>query len=164
MRDRMNAPLIQIVALSLWLGAATFFSFAVAPALFATLPSRTMAGAVVGRTLPIVFYLGLTVGGIVIALQASSDRGALRDVRALCGCVMVAACGVAQLIVGRRIDRLRADIGGSIESLPVDDARRVAFGRLHGISVAWLGLAMLAAGVALVLAWRANAAATTNGH
>jgi hypothetical protein len=77
---------------------------------------------------------------------------------------MVAACGVAQLIVGRRIDRLRADIGGSIESLPVDDARRVAFGRLHGISVAWLGLAMLAAGVALVLAWRANAAATTNGH
>jgi hypothetical protein len=164
MRDRMNAPLIQIVLLSLWLGAATFFSFAVAPALFATLPSRTMAGAVVGRTLPIVFYLGLTVGGIVIALQASSDRGALRDVRALCGCVMVAACGVAQLIVGRRIDRLRADIGGSIESLPVDDARRVAFGRLHGISVAWLGLAMLAAGVALVLAWRANAAANTNGH
>ena len=101
MRERMNAPLVQIVTLSLWLGAATFFSFAVAPALFATLPSRTMAGAVVGRTLPIVFYLGLAVGGIMIALQASSARGALRDARALCGCVMVAACGVAQLIVGR---------------------------------------------------------------
>lgn len=164
MRERMNASLIQIVALSLWLGAATFFSFVVAPALFATLPSRTMAGTVVGRTLPIVFYLGIAVGGILIALQASSDRGAIRDVRALCGCLMVAACGVAHFIVGRRIDRLRADIGGSIESLAVDDARRVAFGRLHGISVAWLGLAMLAAGVALVLAWRANAAASTNGH
>lgn len=164
MRGRMNASLIQIVTLSLWLGAAAFFSFAVAPALFATLPSRTMAGAVVGRTLPIVFYLGLAVGAIVIALQASAARGALRDVRALCGCLMVAACGVAQLVVGRRIDRLRADIGGPIESLPVDDARRLAFGRLHGISVAWLGLAMLAAGVALVLAWRANAAASANGH
>jgi hypothetical protein len=156
-----EAPLVQLVALALWLGAGAFFSFAVAPALFATLPSRTLAGAVVARTLPIVFYSGIVVGGIVVALQAAGGRGALRDVRALCGCLIVAACAVAQFVIGRRISRMRDEIG-SIEALAVDDARRIAFGRLHGMSVAWLGLAMLAAAVALVLAWRANAAASSH--
>lgn len=161
MAERVNSPLVQIVVLALWLGAAAFFSFAVAPALFATLPSRTMAGQVVGRTLPIVFYLGMAAGAVVVVLQTTGGRGGIRDVRALCGCLMVAACAVAQFIIGRRIDRLRDDIGGSIESLAVDDARRIAFGRLHGASVAWLGIAMLAAGVALVLAWRANASSSS---
>jgi hypothetical protein len=164
MVERLNAPLVQLVTLALWLGAGAFFSFVVAPALFASLPSRTLAGAVVGRTLPIVFYLGIAVGAITVALQAASGRGALRDVRALCGCLIVAACAVAQFVIGRRIDRLRGEIGASIESLAADDARRVAFGRLHGMSVAWLGLAMLAALVALVAAWRANASAATVDH
>jgi len=162
--ERMNAPLVQIVALALWLGAAAFFSFVVAPAVFATVPSRTMAGAVVGRTLPVVFYLGIVAGAIVIVLQASDGRSALRDARALCACLVVAACAVSQFIIGRRIDRLREDIGGPIENLAATDARRVAFGRLHGLSVAWLGLAMLAAAVALVLAWRANSASATSTH
>ena len=161
MAERVNSPLVQLVVLALWLGAAAFFSFAVAPALFATLPSRTMAGQVVGRTLPIVFYLGMAAGAVVVVLQTTGGRGGIRDVRALCGCLIVAACAVAQFIIGRRIDRLRDDIGGSIESLAVDDARRIAFGRLHGASVAWLGIAMLAAGVALVLAWRANASSSS---
>jgi len=164
MSGRLNAPLVQLVLLALWLGAAAFFSFAVAPALFASLPSRTLAGQVVGRTLPIVFYLGMAVGAIVVAIQATSGRGGIRDVRAVCGCLMVGACAVAQFIIGRRIDRLRDDIGGPIDALASDDARRIAFGRLHGASVAWLGLAMLAAGLALVMAWRANAAAAHANH
>jgi hypothetical protein len=45
--------------------------------------------------------------------------------------------------------------GGPIEILPADDARRMAFGRLHGASVAWLGLAMIAAIVIFVAAIRA---------
>ncbi len=156
MAERPNAPLVQLVVLALWLGAAAFFSFAVAPALFATLPSRSLAGQVVGRTLPIVFYLGMIAGAVVVALQTAGARSGIRDVRALCGCLMIAACAVAQFIIGRRIDRLRDEIGVPIESLAVDDARRIAFGRLHGASVAWLGLAMLAAAVALVTAWRAH--------
>lgn len=156
MAGRLIAPHLQLVALALWLGAAAFFSFGVAPAVFASLPSRTMAGAVVGRTLPIVFYAGIAVGALVVILQAAGGRTALRDVTALCGCLIVAACGVAQFVIAPRIDRLRNEIGGPIDALPVDDVRRAAFGRLHGMSVAWLGLAMLAAGVALVVSWRAD--------
>jgi predicted RND superfamily exporter protein len=70
------------------------------------------------------------------------------------GALMVVACAIAQLIVGPRIARLRAEISAPIESLPIDDARRMMFGRLHGVSIAWLGVAMLAAVVALVLCAR----------
>jgi hypothetical protein len=42
--------------LAFWLGAAAFFSVALAPVLFAVLPTRTLAGEVVGRVLPGVLY------------------------------------------------------------------------------------------------------------
>lgn len=51
----------------------------------------------------------------------------------------------AQLGVAPRIQRLRAALGPDIEAVPASDARRVSFGRLHGVSVALLGLGMLGA-------------------
>jgi hypothetical protein len=60
-----------------------------------------------------------------------------------------AACAVAQFGIDPRIARLRAEIGGPVERLSSDDPRRVAFGLLHGYSVAGLGVAMLAATVSL---------------
>jgi hypothetical protein len=151
---RVDPHLLQLAILALWLGAAIFFSAAVAPALFATLPSRTLAGEVVGRLLPAIFYSGILAGAWVVATQYLSRdawnwRG--RETSAL---VMIAACAIAQLIVAPRIARVRSEIGGPVEMLAVDDARRVAFGRLHGESVAWLGLAMLAATLAAVAAAR----------
>jgi len=73
---------------------------------------------------------------------------------------MLVACAMAQLVVGPRIDRVRSSIPGAIESLAFDDPRRVLFGRLHALSVMWLGIAMLAAVVSIVLAARAGSAAS----
>ena len=151
---RISPLVIQITLLALWLGAAVFFAAAVAPALFAVLPSRSLAGAVVGRLLPVILYSGMLIGvlaGLVTILANDVPRSRGRDVAEV---VMIAACAVAAFIVGPRIERVRASITGAIENLPVDDARRLAFGRLHGISVAWLGLAMLAAAWALVVSAR----------
>jgi hypothetical protein len=69
----------------------------------------------------------------------------------LCAGALAASCAVAQFLIAPRIHRLREAIGPSLDALAADDARRVAFGRLHWISVAWLGAAMLAAAAALVL-------------
>jgi hypothetical protein len=148
------SPLVQIVLLALWLGSALFLSAVVAPALFAVLPSRTLAGAVVGRILPVVFYAGMAIGAIVVALQFTAPRANAWQIRGVAGTLMVAACAVAQFVVGPRIERLRATVGRPIEELAAGDAQRVAFGRLHGFSVAWLGLAMLAALVAVIVAAR----------
>jgi hypothetical protein len=155
MISRIGASVIQVGVLSAWLGAAALLSTNVAPALFAVLPSRTLAGAVVGRVLPVVFYAGIVAGLILLGLQLAQGRGWSWRLREIAGIVMIAACGVAQFVISPRIARLRDAIGRPLEELAVGDPQRAAFGRLHGISVAWLGLAMLAAAVALVVAARA---------
>jgi hypothetical protein len=152
---RSTSAIVELTIMALWLGAAVLFSAAVAPALFATLPTRTLAGLVVGRVLPIVFYSGMAVAAAVVAMElVTQGRWSWRG-RETSGAVMFASCAIAQLVVAPRIERLRADMGGVLETLAADDARRAAFGRLHGASVAWLGLAMLAAAIGAFLAARA---------
>jgi len=154
--DRVPTSTVQIAILSLWLGAAAFLALAVAPALFAELPTRTLAGTVVGRILPPVFYSGMVTGAIVLALQVLERRGWTWRGREMAGVVIVASCAIAQFFIAPRIARLREQIGGPLEALAADDWRRASFGRLHGISVAWLGLAMIAAVVGIALAARAG--------
>ncbi len=151
---RRQPELVQLITLSVWLGAAAFFSAAVAPALFATLPSRTLAGEVVGQLLPSIFYAGILAGLLLIITQWRENREWNWRGRETAGAVMAVACSIAQFAIAPRIERIRAEIGGPIEVLSTDDARRVAFGRLHGASVAWLGVAMLAAIVAAIAAAR----------
>lgn len=145
---RSMSPVIEVGVLACWLGAAVIVSAAVAPAAFAVLPTRTLAGALVGRVLPVVFLSGIAAGAIVIALAGQSPG------RRIGGALIAGACAIAQFVVTPRIERLRAEIGGVLENLAPDDARRAAFGRLHAMSVLWLGLAMLAAAVVLVMAAR----------
>jgi hypothetical protein len=154
---RVSGPLIELGALAAWLGAALFFSAAVAPGLFAVLPTRALAGLVVGRLLPVVFYAGIVAGAFVVVMEMRTQGGWSWRGRESPAAVMIVACGVAQLLIAPRIERVRAAIGGPMDALPVADPRRVAFGRLHGLSVAWLGVAMLAAAIALALAARAAA-------
>jgi hypothetical protein len=137
--------------LSAWLGAAILFSLVVAPAAFAALPSRTLAGALVGRILPSIFVAGMVIAAASLVLDRRTG-GRQARVRRAALVVTALACAAAQFVVGPRIDRIRSQIDGPIEQLPAGDARRVTFGRLHALSVAWLGVAMLSAGTALVLA------------
>jgi hypothetical protein len=145
---RSTSTVLEVILLALWLGAGIIFSAVVAPAAFAVLPTRMLAGALVGRVLPVIFISGMAVGALVIALAGKST------VRRIAGAIVVGGCATAQFVIAPRIARLRAEIGGVLENLAPDDARRAAFGRLHAMSVGWLGLAMLAAAVALVLAAR----------
>lgn len=152
MSDR-PAVLVQIILLAAWLGAALIVSGVVAPAAFAVLPTRTLAGALVGRVLPVVFYAGMLVGLLILLLEGAWGRGWVAP-RAIAGTLMFASCAVAQFFVGARIEKVREAVPGALDALAPDDPRRIAFGRLHAFSVAWLGVAILAALVALVLATR----------
>lgn len=146
-------PLTEVLLLTLWMGAALLFVAVVAPAAFLVLPSRTLAGALVGRVLPVIFYAGVVIGAMIVVLDIAGRTGAWT--RTAAGAVSALACAVAQLVVGARIDRLRTAIGAPLDALSPDDPRRIAFGRLHAFSVGWLGIAMIAAIVALALALRA---------
>jgi len=141
---------VVALLLAAWLGAGVLFASVVAPAAFAVLPSRSLAGALVGRVLPVLFIAGI-VAAIAGLWLDRADAGRLPRVRRAALVVVAASCAIAQFAVGPRIARVRQEIDGPIEQLPPGDPRRAAFGRLHAASVAWLGLAMLAAATTVVL-------------
>lgn len=148
MTRAITPAISSIVLLSLWLGAAFVVAAVVAPAAFDVLPTRTLAGALVGRVLPVLFWSGVVIGLVVLWLGWSVPFPASRSVAAL---VLVASSLVAQLVIAPRIERVRARIGGPLEALDPSNPLRQAFGRLHGLSVACLGAGGLAALVILVL-------------
>jgi len=67
---------VAFILLSAWLGAGVLFATVVAPAAFAVLPSRALAGALVGRVLPVIF-----VSGIVAAVAGLCS---IAPARAVC--------------------------------------------------------------------------------
>ncbi|MDF1502975.1 DUF4149 domain-containing protein [Roseisolibacter sp. H3M3-2] len=136
--------------LAAWIGAAALVAAVVAPSAFAVLPTRALADALLGRVLPVVFVAGLLVGLGAAALGWYAAPAFART-RLVLPIVAAALCAGAQFGVGPRIQRVRAQIGPSVEALAPTDPLRREFGRLHGVSVALMGAGMLAAGAALVL-------------
>ena len=151
---------IRMVLLSVWFGAAVFFSFVVAPAAFGVLrlyglPNMSeIAGAMVSRSLSVV-----NVAGFVIALLLAVTIFARRDsigrkgflAEGICIAVIALATVLGHWVIAARMRALKATMLLPIDQLAPDDARRVAFNSLHGYSVIVLSLAMIAALVALVL-------------
>ena len=129
-----------------WLGAALLVVLSVAPAAFAVLPTRALAGALVGRVLPVLFWSGMSIGVALGVLGWSSPSRLWRVAIAM---ALVGACATAEFVVSPRIAQVRAQAGGAIDALGPSDPRRREFGRLHGISVAMLGIAGLSAMLAL---------------
>ncbi len=122
-----------------WLGAVALFGAVVAPAAFAVSPTRAAAGALVGRVLPSLFFVGM-LAGLAPALLSGRFRVTLAGAA---GLLATTSCAVAQFVVGERIQGLRIAIGGPLDALAAADPRRAAFARLHLASVALLGIAAL---------------------
>ena len=142
---------VAAVITAVWIGAALITAAVVAPSAFAVLPSRTVAGTLIGSVLAALFLAGVVAGVFAAAMLAAPSRAGGPSRNALIAALVVAAgCGFAQFLVTPKLDRLRAQIGGPVDALAADDPRRVAFGLLHGYSVAGLGLALVGAVACLV--------------
>ncbi len=145
---------LRILLLGLWLGAACFFSFAVAPSAFGVLPSRELAGLIVNRTLAIINYSGFTVGLILLAssyvLRQNVNRTKLLLEQGSL-LLLTAACAFGQFVIAAKLNDLRGQIGRPIDELAIDDPLRAAFNDLHGYSVTILTTALIAAVAAFFL-------------
>ena len=144
----------RLLLLGLWLGAACFLSFAVAPSAFAVLPSRESAGAIVNQTLAILNYSGIVSGLILLASsylpKQNFSRVWLWSERILL-LVTTAACAFGQFFIGWKLQNLHAQIGRPLDEIALDDPLRIAFNDLHGQSVTVLSVAMIAALIAFFL-------------
>ncbi len=142
------ADLRKLLA-GLWLGAAIFFSFAVAQSAFAVLPTAELAGAVVNRTLAVVNYSGMAVGLILLlASFVLPPKGFLIWIERLLALILTAACAVGQFYVGWKLANLREQIGRPLEQLTADDPLRMAFNELHVYSI-WILLTAMTAALVL---------------
>jgi hypothetical protein len=139
---RLQAAILLVAA---WIGAALLTVAVVAPGAFAVLPTRTMAGTLVGRVLPPLFVAGIVIGLLVAAAAGKTWSPGPSRRAGLAALVVAGACGFAQFGITPKLDRLRAGIGGPVDALAAADPRRVAFGQLHGYNVAGLALAMAGA-------------------
>jgi hypothetical protein len=147
-RRRPYAALITMSVLAAWIGVAVFIAAVIAPAAFAVLPTRALAGALVGQALPVLFVSGILVGAVVIALNATALR-----VAAVGGLLLLTGNAVA-LAIESRLHALLVSLGGPIDSIALTDPRRVTFGRLHGLSVLMMAFGLLGASVALLVLMR----------
>lgn len=143
---RTLARFLQILSLVVWIGGIVFFSFVEAPSLFKLLPV-TLAGGVVGRSLGALHYMGLACGAIVVVASIVRNSAAQKPLRILV-LLMMLLTGLSQFGVTRQIRHLREAVG-AVEALPAKDAGRMAFDRLHQISVI-LESIVLIAGVATI--------------
>lgn len=126
---------LMLLSLVVWIGGLLFFAFAVAPAAFSVLPTRHLAGTLVGRTLGILHWMGIFSGLVFLSsslLHNQLTRGtphafAARNVLIV---LMLALTLVSQFGIIPRMDTLRASIG-EIDSVPPDNPARVQFDALH---------------------------------
>jgi hypothetical protein len=157
---------IRLLLLASWLGAAIFFSAAVAPTAFGVLrafnlPNATeIAGAIVSRTLVIVntsgFVLSLLLLVTAFVLKENYGRAAFL-LQIVLLVIMAVTTGVGEWVIAAKMRGLRATLHTTIDQIPAGDPSRVAFDALHGYSVTALSIAIIAALIAFfVIANRAK--------
>jgi hypothetical protein len=142
----------KLLSLAVWIGSIFFFAAVVAPTVFSVLPSRTLAGMVVSRSLSSLHWIGIVCGMVFLLsslllawLQGGTAPFHLRDLLLV---LMMAITFYAHFGIERRMNTLRTDMG-VIDVVPHEDARRVEFDRLHvwsrrlEESVFFCGLALL---------------------
>lgn len=149
---------VRVFALGTWLGAIIFFSFAVAPGVFAILESRDQAGAVVGFALARLHLYGVIAAIVFLAASLMLGRSfkALVKPAALSVVLMLLLTLTSSRIVIPRMDLLRARMG-SVETTPYSSPLRVEFDKLHGVSVGLEGGVLLVGLIALFLTANAKA-------
>ncbi|HUF03334.1 MAG TPA: DUF4149 domain-containing protein [Aridibacter sp.] len=140
-------PKIELLLLGVWLGAACFFSFGVAPSAFSVLPSRELAGSMVNRTVMIINVAGLVIG-VILLLTSLVSRGEEKKawiwVQRVLLLIMAAGCAVGQFFIAFWLAYLRVQMKSPIDDLAANDPLRVQFNTLHQYSV-WVLMAAMAA-------------------
>jgi len=139
---------IELLLIGIWIGAACFFSFAVAPSAFAVLPSSALAGNVVNRTLTIINFSGMIIGIILIGLSFI-PRGEVKKiwvwVQRILLLILTSACVAGQMIIGLYLEYLRKLTETPISDLASDSPIKLRFDMWHQYSVWVLVVGMISA-------------------
>lgn len=137
----------QFLSLGCWVGSIVFF-IVFTQGIFSVMPTKDLAGVVVGYSLARLHIMGIVAGCVYLIATAALEKSvaALARPASLLVFVMILCTMVSQYGVIARMDTLRAQMG-SVDATAADSPLRVAFDRLHQYSVR-LETAVLLSGLA----------------
>lgn len=146
---------LMLLSLVVWLGGLIFFAFVLAPTVFSPglLPSRQMAGSIVGRSLDRLHYVAIVSGTVFLIASMLYSRIASGNPRPLAArhvliVLMLLLTVISQFAISPKMHAIRAE-AGVIDDLPSDNPLRMQFDRLHvwsekfEVAVLLLGLVAL---------------------
>jgi uncharacterized membrane protein len=146
---------LMLLSLVVWLGGLIFFAFVLAPTAFSPglLPTRQLAGSIVGRSLDRLHYIAIASGIVFLVASMFYNRMALGNARPLAArhvliVLMLLLTVISQFAISPKMHSIRAE-AGVIDDLPPDNPLRMEFDRLHmwsekfEVAVLLLGLVAL---------------------
>ena len=132
---------LMLLSLVVWLGGLIFFAFILAPTAFSPglLPTRHLAGSIVGRSLDRLHYVAIASGIVFLIASMFYNRMALGNARPLAArhvliVLMLLLTVISQFAISPKMHAIRGEagvFGGGIDDLPPDNALRMEFDRLH---------------------------------
>jgi len=128
---------LMLLSLVVWLGGIIFLAFVEAPTAFTPglLPTRHMAGSIVGHSLDLLHYMAIASGIVFLIASMLLSRLSTGDARPLAArhlliVLMLMLTVISQFAISPKMHALRAEVG-VIDNVPLDNPLRHEFDRLH---------------------------------
>ena len=154
----------MLLSLVVWIGGLVFFAFALAPTAFHVLPTRLLAGTLVGKLLTKLHWIAIFSG--IVFLISSLVYSRLTDgtahvfaMRHVLICLMLGLTLFSQFWITPRMLTLRAQVADFDTTATLDNPARAQFDALHVWSERVEGAVLLLGLVVVYLtarAFRAN--------
>lgn len=127
----------MLLSLVVWLGGLIFLAFVVAPTTFTPglLPTRHLAGTIVGRSLGALHWMGIISGLVFLITSMIYSRMTVGNTRPLAGrhlliVLMLLLTVISQFAISPKMHAIRDEVG-VIDNVPLDSPLRAEFNRLH---------------------------------
>ena len=128
---------LMLLSLVVWLGGLIFLAFVEVPTAFSPglLPTRHMAGSIVGRSLDLLHYMAIVSGIVFLVTSMFYSRLTAGHARPLAArhlliVLMLLLTVISQFAISPKMHALRAEVG-VIDNVPFDNPLRLEFNRLH---------------------------------
>jgi uncharacterized membrane protein len=131
----------MLLSLVVWLGGLIFFAFVLAPTVFSPglLPTRHLAGAIVGRSLDGLHDIAVVAGIMFLIASMLYSRMASGNARPLAArhlliVLMLLLTVISQFAISPKMHAIRAEVGvidGGVDNVPLNNPLRAEFDRLH---------------------------------
>lgn len=143
---------VYVVALVIWVGGLITIGSVVAPSAFAVLgasgpgqapPAALLVGEVLRRFHLAAYAAGIVLLSTLLMMKVVGPRPPGFGVRLVLVSAMLGTTLLSGFWVDPQIASMRASVGVPMGTLAPDDARRVRFGRFHGLSTMLMAVTTL---------------------